>query len=83
MRNRKMLSGIREATGISRIDCLVLRTTYATMMAASGLMPPKDLQIIMGHSSINVTMDIYAKAEKMMIGAKRNVLTEMLAVEAV
>ena len=42
----------------------------------------KNLQIIMGHSSIKVTMDIYAKAESMLIGVNRNALSEMLAVTA-
>ena len=78
----KLLASIRFATGIDRIDCHVFRTTYATMMAASGRIPAKNLQIIMGHSSIKVTMDIYAKAEKMLIGINRNVLSELLTAVA-
>ena len=75
----KLLKSIREETGISRIDCHVFRTTFATMIAASGKMPPKNLQVIMGHSNIKVTMDVYAKAEKTLIGMNRNVLTEMFS----
>lgn len=75
----KLLANIRTVTGLERIDCHVFRTTFATMMAASGLMPAKNLQIIMGHSNIKVTMDVYAKAEKTLIGANRNILSEMLA----
>ena len=43
---------------LPRISAHILRHTGCTRMAESGI-DPKTLQYIMGHSDINVTMNIY------------------------
>lgn len=53
----------RDAILLPHISCHTLRHTGCTRMAESGL-DPKALQIIMGHSNINVTMDVYNHVDK-------------------
>lgn len=45
-------------SGVEPITMHILRHTFATRCVQSG-MTPKMLQTILGHSSINVTMDLY------------------------
>ena len=52
------LKKICEKAGISHISMHTLRHTFATRCIEAG-MQPKTLQSILGHSSIDVTMDIY------------------------
>lgn len=49
---------ICDKCGIRRISPHVLRHTFATRCIESG-MTPKTLQVILGHSTINMTMNIY------------------------
>lgn len=52
------LRKICEKANISPISMHILRHTFATRCIEAG-MQPKTLQVILGHSSIDVTMDIY------------------------
>lgn len=52
------LSWVCKKIGIKPITMHILRHTFATRCVQSG-MAPKTLQTILGHSSINVTMDLY------------------------
>lgn len=69
--------GLMAKVGLKSVSALVFRTTYASMMASTSI-PPKQLQAIMGHSKINVTMDVYAKVDKLQLGRARNALQEVL-----
>ena len=48
-----------EGAGLRRVRFHDLRHTYASLMAEAGA-PPKYVQEQLGHSSIQVTMDIYS-----------------------
>ncbi len=52
------ISWVCKKIGIEPITMHILRHTFATRCVQSG-MTPKTLQTILGHSSINVTMDLY------------------------
>lgn len=52
------LARICDVSGIKHFSMHVLRHTFATRCAESG-MQPKTLQSILGHGNINVTMNIY------------------------
>lgn len=54
----KNLNIISSKIGIPHISMHTLRHTFATRCAEAG-MQPKTLQIILGHSSIDVTMNVY------------------------
>ncbi|MCD7717468.1 MAG: site-specific integrase [Lachnospiraceae bacterium] len=56
--NAKAERESREADILPHISAHTLRHTACTRFAESGL-EPKVLQIIMGHSSISITMDVY------------------------
>lgn len=61
IRNSEYNRGIKQICarfGIEHFSTHTLRHTFATRCAEAG-MPPKVLQVVMGHSSISVTMDIY------------------------
>ncbi len=55
----RMFEPLLEKAGLRRIRFHDLRHTYASLAIAAG-MDPKALQQAMGHSSVMVTMDIYA-----------------------
>ncbi len=56
--NRGFYPALRRA-GLRKIRFQDLRHTYASLLIANGE-HPKRIQALMGHSSINVTMDVYA-----------------------
>ena len=65
MRFRKFLkpyktrgSSFREHTGIKHFSMHTLRHTFATRCIEAG-MKPKTLQMILGHSNIGITMNLY------------------------
>ena len=47
--------------GLSKISMHILRHTFATRCAEAGMIP-KTLQMILGHSNIATTMNIYVHA---------------------
>ena len=57
MRKRRFMPALKRA-GLPKIRFHDLRHTYASLLIAQGE-HPKYIQVQMGHSSINVTMDIY------------------------
>lgn len=58
----KILNAIRKAGHkIISVTPHTFRHTFATLALANG-MRPKDLQVILGHSTFSITMDIYADA---------------------
>ncbi len=56
---RRIFAGLLTKAGIRRVRFHDLRHTYASLMAQAGA-PPKYVQEQLGHSSIQVTMDIYS-----------------------
>ncbi|MCD7853240.1 MAG: tyrosine-type recombinase/integrase, partial [Oscillospiraceae bacterium] len=38
----------------------ILRHTFASRVVESNIIPPKHLQTILGHSNIQITMNVYA-----------------------
>lgn len=61
---RQMLEKFSEqkGTNLPNITPHVLRHTFCTNMARAG-MPPKELQYIMGHSKITMTLDVYTHTD--------------------
>lgn len=57
----KQIRSICRSAGIEEITIHTLRHTFATRCIEAG-MKPKILQKILGHSSINMTMDLYVHA---------------------
>ena len=47
-----------DKAGIDRFSLHVLRHTFATRCIEAGMMP-KTLQMILGHSNISITMNLY------------------------
>ena len=74
----RLLANVREELGMNDITAKTFRTTFATMMVASNSVSVKELQVIMGHSNIKTTLDIYTKVEQTIISTKRNVLMDFL-----
>lgn len=73
---KNLLDSIREIIGLPDVTCKTFRTTFATIMAATGKIEPKKLQAIMGHEKIQTTLDIYAKIEKSLLNVNRNALED-------
>lgn len=73
---KRLHQELQKATNISGVTCKMFRTTFATVMAATGKIDPKKLQAIMGHEKIQTTLDIYAKHEKALLNINRNALAE-------
>lgn len=59
----KEIAKICEKAGIEKFTAHAFRDTFATRAAESG-MEPKQLQSIMGHSNISITMNYYVHADK-------------------
>lgn len=72
-----MFEALRTETSMPKMNALVLRATFATMMAATDI-EVKTLQSIMGHAKFTTTMDVYAKQEKTQLNCHRNSLEELL-----
>jgi integrase len=53
----KLLKDIREAAGIPDLTPRMCRTTFATLFQSD----PRDLQDILGHSTVDLTMEVYKK----------------------
>ena len=66
-------------SGVEPITMHILRHTFATRCVQLG-MTPKMLQTIMGHSSINVTMDLYVHTTEEEKFREMNRVSEMLKV---
>lgn len=49
---------LRAKAGIPRLSMHALRHTYATRCIEAG-MRPETLQMLLGHSNINITMNLY------------------------
>lgn len=73
------LGWVCKKTGINPITMHNLRHTFATRCVQSG-MTPKMLQTILGHSSINVTMDLYVHTTEEEKFREMNRVSEMLKV---
>jgi len=53
----KLVKAVCTATGISDLTPRMCRTTFATLFRSD----PRDLQDILGHSTVNLTMEVYRK----------------------
>jgi Phage integrase family len=54
---RDIVRNVRLASGIADLTPRMCRTTFATLFDAD----PRDLQDILGHSSVNLTMEVYRR----------------------
>jgi integrase len=54
---RAIVKGARAAAGIPDLTPRMCRTTFATLFAGD----PRDIQDILGHSTVNLTMAVYRK----------------------
>ena len=66
----------RKLPGFENFHFHVLRHTYTTNLLANGA-KPKDVQELLGHSSINTTMNIYAHATRESKRATARLLDDM------
>lgn len=66
-------AGIEGAEHCGSVDIHSLRVTFATL-ALQGGAAPKDVQAIMGHSTLAMTMNVYAKATE---AGKRNAIAAL------
>lgn len=62
-RPAKLLHSILKKLGIPQMKFHALRHTYATRLFEAGV-PPKTVQVLMGHYDISITMDIYTHVMK-------------------
>lgn len=65
--------------GLSKISMHILRHTFATRCAEAGMIP-KTLQMILGHSNITTTMNIYVHATEDQKKKEMNMVEEALRV---
>lgn len=65
--------------GLSKISMHILRHTFATRCAEAGMIP-KTLQMILGHSNIATTMNIYVHATEDQKKKEMNMVEEALRV---
>lgn len=66
---------LREDIGLPDVDALVFRSTFATMAIIAGR-KPKEVQYIMGHKNIDITMNIYAKCDRENLLAQRDAIPD-------
>jgi integrase len=73
-KGKKQIKGLQVIHGLT---AHVFRHNYATMLYYAGV-PVKDAQILMGHSNIKITLDIYTHLDK----NKSNVAEKLNSISA-
>lgn len=70
-----VFNSLRNDISLPEVDALVFRSTFATMALIAGR-TPKEVQYIMGHASIDITMNIYAKCDRENLLAQRDAIPD-------